>query len=224
MSGKSFLRVILSVDIIVIIVALALGKAPHQYFEEGGFITYFSFFQLLAISVLSWRIFTVRKGGLRTKFWNKTFFIWLIIAVLCIYLSLDEVFMIHENIDFLIHRGFKIRETSITDRIDDFIVGCYALFALIILYFYREEFKKHRKVLPILKTAFIFIFFMVAMDMLTNRNDYLSTMFANSGLAKNIWSWSSAFEDMLKIIAEGMLVGVFYYCLETAKQTGPESP
>ncbi len=218
MSRKSILLIIISIDIIVIIIALVLGKTPDQYFGEGSFITYLSFFQLIVISILAWIIFKIRKGGSKLKEWRAPFFIWLIMAIAFTYLSLDEVCLIHENIDFFIHRIFKIQETGFTDRIDDVIVGCYGLFGLMVLYFYREELKKYREAFPLLIVGFIFMFSMVLLDIITNRKDILQILISKPYLVSKLHSWLGVIEDMFKIIAEGVFIGGFYCCLEIARR------
>ena len=64
---------------------------------------------------------------------------WLILVFTSLYLAIDEIIMIHENIDFFIHRIFNIEETGLTDRIDDAIVAIYGLCGLIGIYLYRKE-------------------------------------------------------------------------------------
>lgn len=218
MSGKLMLVMVLSIDIMAIIIALTLGKTPGQYFGEGTFITYLSFLQLLVISGLAWVIFNVRKDGSKSKAWKAPFLIWLIIAIGSVFLSLDEVSGIHENIDRFIHGSFKLHETSFTDRIDDVMVGCYGLFGLMMLYIYREEFKKFRKTFPLLKVGFIFMFTMVALDIVTNRNDILPIFIPDPYVSEKLHSWLDAIEDMLKIIAEGLFIGALYYCFEIARR------
>lgn len=161
MSRNLILAVILSIDVIAIIIASMAGKYPEQYFKEGAFITYLSFFQLLAASIFAFIIFCIRWVEAGLKGLKMPLLIWLVIGMAFVYMSLDEVWEIHENLDFFIHRIFNIQETGFTDRIDDVVVGCYGLFGLIILYFSREEFKKYREAFPLLKGGFVFMFIMV---------------------------------------------------------------
>lgn len=217
MSSKFILALILSVDIIAITIALALGRSPEQYFEEGAFITYISFFQLSAVSLLACIVFGIRVGETRSSGWKALPIIWLIIAIAFIYLSLDEVYEIHENLDFLIHRAFKLRETGFTDRIDDIIVACYGLFGLAILYFQRKEFKKYRDTFPLLKVGFAFMFIMAALDTLTNRKDILQLFISNPYTCKKLFLWLEAIEDSFKIIAEGTFMGALYHCFEITR-------
>lgn len=231
MPRSSVLVIILSIDVIAIIIALVMGKYPEQYFEEGAFITYLSFFQLLAASILAFVIFTIRKrkvGGTDKlvcpclKGRKTPFLVWLIIAIAFVYLSLDEICMIHERLDYFIRQIFNIKKTGFTDRIDDIIVGCYGLLGLITLYFSREEFKKYKDAFPLLKIGFVFMFLMVALDILTNRDDILKMFISNPYVLTRLFSWLSAIEDMFKIIAEGVFVAAFYYCFEIARRLRAE--
>lgn len=224
MSGKSALLIILTIDIIAIIIALILGETPDHYFGEEGFITDLSFFQLLVISGLAGIIFIMRIFRSGWKGWKAPFFVWLFIAIGFIYLALDEVWMIHENMDFSFHRFFNIRETGITDRIDDIIIGFYGLIGLMVLYFYRKELKKYREVLPLLIVGFILLFSTVVLDILTNRMDILIKLISNIHLVIKLHSWLSAIEEIFKIIAEGVFIGVFYYCLKITKNSFHKQP
>jgi len=223
MSRKSILVTIVSIDLIAIVIALILGKTPGQYFGERYPMTYLSSFQLLVISGLAWKIFVMRLDESRLKFWKGPFFIWLIVAMTFMYLSLDEVGSIHEKIDFFIHRFFKIRETGLTDRIDDVIVGCYGLIGLMVLYLFREELKKYREAFPLLTVGFIFMFSMVTLDILTGRKDILRILISNAYVVNRLHLWLSAIEDMFKIIAEGAFLVGFYYCLEITRRLRSKS-
>lgn len=222
MSRKLILAIILSIDIIAVIIALMLGEYPEQYFGERTFVTFISFLQLLAISALAYIIFKIRKDDAKSKNWKAQSLVWLIIAIAFMYLSIDEVYEVHENLDFFIHHVFRIQETGLTDRIDDIIIGSYGLFGLVILYFHREEFKKYRDAFPLLKVGFILMFTMIVLDALTNREDVLEMFISDSYIVWEFFSWLNAIEDVFKIIAEGVFIGAFYYCLEITRRLSPE--
>lgn len=63
----------------------------------------------------------------RSSFWRDPSVVWAIIASGFLFLAADEVLRIHENLDQLIHYVFGLKETNLTDRIDDLIVGMYGL-------------------------------------------------------------------------------------------------
>ena len=209
MSTKKVLFLALTANVIFIAIGLIIGKPPEQYFsKEASYITWVSFFQLLIIANLSWKIFKIRKGVL----------LWGIVAVGFLFLATDEVIRIHENLDRIIHKTFHMKETALSDRIDDVIVGCYALFGMGTLYYYKEELKKYRSVLIFLIISFAFIFSMVASEMIVNRNDVLPLIFSNKALVGMLYSTFKVLEETFKLFSEAVLISAFYYCLQIAKE------
>jgi hypothetical protein len=131
-------------------------------------------------------------------------------------LAADEIFKIHENIDFLIHRVFGIQETGLTDRIDDFLVGLYGLLGIGVLFAYRNQLKTYREAFPFFIFGFVLLFSMVAFDVVTNRNDILPLIFDHH-LAATLYTYLSLAEDSLKIFAESFFILGFYVILQTTK-------
>ncbi|MCK4829401.1 hypothetical protein KA005_77470, partial [bacterium] len=217
-STKKILFTVMTIDIVVLGLALILGTTPNDNFMEGGFVSNFSFLQLVVIAWLSLRIFIVGEGAAKVKPWKTKSFIWLIMAAAFTYLAIDEACCIHEGIDILIHRIFRIQETGITDRIDDILVGCYGLLGLIVLYYYREELKKYRKTFPLFITGYTVTFAMVGIDILTNRKDILSLLTSNSYMLDKLFSEIKLLEDMLKVLAEGIFIVAFCGCLKIARK------
>ena len=135
------------------------------------------------------------------------------------FLSIDEVARLHENMDRFIHkRIFHMKETALSDRIDDLIIGVYALFGIGTMWFFRDELKKYYKVIPYFAISFIFIFSMVIVELITNRFDVFPYFISSHSLAKSLYKLGKIVEESLKLFAEGILVGAFYYCLQLAKQ------
>ena len=93
-----------------------------KHFGEFHFVTWFSFAQLLFLSVLSAKIFDIDVSGKTKHILRSAGFIWAIIAFGFFFLALDEIFLIHEIIDVAIHTVFNIEETGLTDRIDDVLI------------------------------------------------------------------------------------------------------
>ena len=216
-SYKKILLAVIAADITVISMALIVGEAS-KHFDEAGFVTCFSFCQLLIIAALSREVFVVRKGEARARTWKTPFTIWSIMAIAFIFLSIDEIAMVHEYADVLIHNIFAIQEVGLTDRIDDILVGCYGLLGLMGFYIYREEMKKYREAFPLFVAGFILMFVMVGLDILTNKKDILRLFISNLSVLNSFHYWLSIIEDMFKIIAEGIFIGAFYRCLEIARR------
>ena len=212
MTTRKVLFITFLINTVFILIGLFIVKSPLQYFgKEASVITWLSFFQLLTIAYLSWKTFKLRK--------EKSAILWGLIALGFLFLSIDEVARIHENMDSFIHkRILHMRETAISDRLDDLIVGIYALFGIGTMYFFREELKKYYKVIPYFVIGFIFIFSMVIVELIVNRFDVLPSLIADRAFAKSIYKLGKIMEETFKLFAEGVLIGAFYYCLQLAKQ------
>jgi len=204
---------ILLFDIIAIIAAIAIGihdGRPLRYFGEGYFITWISALQLFVISWLAFVILNARRSRAGNLHWREPFFIWALISFGFLFLAFDDLFMIHESIDKKIHHFFNMKETGLSDRIDDFIIGLYGILSISILYIYREEMKNYRQALPFLAYGFALLFAMVALDALTNRKDVLSFLIERRDLVKSVYISLSVLEDSLKILAESCFLAGFY--------------
>jgi len=236
---------LLLADVILIISAISIsmwkGEDILTAFDEGHYMTYLSVLKILIVSALFFILYVIKRR-------NKSFIdirsldlIWLIMGIAFIYLALDELFMVHETLDSYIHSSFKLNETGLTDRLDDFILIAYAVFGMMILYLYRSEILKHRKALPLLILAFITIFVGEFFDLLTNRNDiaiallsqqttiesekisgipYMKCTFvANSNNVNKFCEISGTLEESCEMITSTFLICFAYYCLiETKKQ------
>jgi hypothetical protein len=227
--GK-ILGLIILFDLIAVTIALLMGETPGQYFDEGQPMTWLSVAHLLAVYRISWNIFLYKTEGnfvwmdrkspqFILKGWKSQNFLWFCIALGFFYLSLDELLLIHENIDTFIHWIFGMKETLLTDRIDDIVVGLYGLGGLAVLFYFREELKKYRKVLPLLTFGFFIFCLSVVLDIITNQEDILV---GDLGMSEKLYFWLSGMEDAIKIIAEGVFVAVFYRCFEITKFGGPQ--
>lgn len=220
-SHKNILRMVIIVDVIAISIALITGNAP-KHFAEAGFMTCFSFTQLLIIAAVAREIFIVRKGGAKAKVLKQPYVIWAVVAAAFVFLSIDEIATVHEHIDVFIHNIFMIRETALTDRIDDILVGGYGLLGLAGFYIYRVELKEYKKAFPLFIAGFIFMFIMVCLDILTNRDDIFRLFISDPSVLYYLDYWLKIAEDIFKIMAEGVFIGAFYYCLEIARGKSEE--
>jgi hypothetical protein len=207
MSAISFQLLVLLIDLIFILVAISIGQTPDKYFKERTFITYFSTFQLLGCSLLAWQTFKLRKINLQTK----SYILWAIFAFCFFYLAIDEVIQIHENLDRGIHKLFHMKMTNITDRLDDCIVALYLIGGFVILYFFRSEIKIYPGLLNYLIVGFIFAFSMVSLDFITERKDVVRFLIANHDIRKVVYVWLRTIEEIFKLFAGGILLGMFYH-------------
>lgn len=194
----------------------------YRQFEDGGFITYFSVIQLFMLSYFTCKIFKIRSNASIAP-WRSPIAIWGIFSLGFSFLALDDLLMIHEWFDELIHEIWRIQETGLSDRIDDIIVGGYGLIAVALLVIYRRELKKYIVVMPTVVAAFVTLFLMVGVDILTNRDDILLMLFQQSTVY-SIDSWSFVLEEGLKLLAEGFFIIAAHTCLKIAHRiTAPIS-
>ena len=223
MISKRITISVFAFELIAIIIAIGIGLSsgdPFKHFEEFHFITWFSFVQLLFLSVLSCRMFDIHVSGKTKHVLRSAGFIWAIIAFGFFFLALDEIFLIHEGIDKIVHIVFNIEETGLTDRIDDILVFVYGVIGMSILYLHRSELRKYKAALPFLVYGLLVFLIMVILDVLTNRADILAMVFADNSLVGILRSWLLTVEDSLKIFAEGIFILGLFTALRCAKNNG----
>ncbi len=186
------------ISTLVFVVLQVLGfiqfQNPTYYFYEGKPGTYFSFFLILFASIFSFKIFLLSKK-----------YIWLLLSVGFFYIGLDEIIAIHEKLDWLIHQVFNIKETKITDELDDVILLLYLVIGLILIYKNKDEFKKGQFFLY-MKVGVVFFIVMVLSNMV---NDFFKEVESRL-LSKTL----EAIEELTKFLAgSSFLIAVYsIYC------------
>jgi len=191
------------------------GKVYRQ-FEDGGFITYVSVIQLFILSHFAYKIFKERSQVFSHP-WQSSIAIWAIMSLGFSFLALDDLLMIHEWMDEVIHSVGGFEETAVSDRLDDIIIGIYGLLAIGGLVHYRKEIKTYRAVLSPVVTGFVLLFVTVGIDILTNRDDILLMMFSPEATAV-ISYWMVVPEEGLKLLSEAFLILAIHTCYGIAKQ------
>ena len=223
--AKTTRRVIL-LNLLAIFATIAIA-APfnklYRQFEDGGFITYFSVIQLFILSYIAGKTFNIRRQAFQSAPWKSPIAIWGIFSLGFSFLALDDLLMIHEFFDKIIHKLWQLQETGITDRIDDAIIALYGIVAIALLVSYRQELKQYRSALPAAVAAFGLLFAMVAVDTLTNRNEILEMLFPASTV-EGIQTWIFTVEDGLKLLAEGFYVAAAHHCLKIARRLHAATP
>lgn len=176
---------VLSLNLLVAVAAVIICESGGKnHFRESGFVTWFSTAQLLVISWLNHRIFKIRSLDRKGSPWTHFSAVWLLLSLGFLFLAMDEQFKIHENVDELIHETFEIKETNLTDRIDDVIVGVYAVAGACFLFFFRHEVIRQRKSRPLFLLGFVLLFVTASLDALTNREDLLRKFFDRDQIAR----------------------------------------
>jgi len=166
--------------------------APARHFGEGGFTTWVSGAQLLATSYANWKIWRSRAGQFGRRGRHEPIVLWALMAAGFLFLTVDELVQIHEQLDQWIHGLFGITETAVTDRLDDLLVAGYAAAGLGVLFRYRLELRLLRGDLALIILGFVLLFAMIAMDMLFRSE------------------WASAIEEGLKLFSQAAFLAAFY--------------
>jgi hypothetical protein len=167
----------------------------HRYFGERKAGTYLSFLNLIATGVVAALVARRLSGAPVARFW------W-VAAIGFVWLGCDDLFVLHEQIDFAVHRllGWD-PEDPLTDHLDDLIVASYGLAALVLAWVYRAYLASFRWMLTILAVAFVLFAAMAVVDFL---------------------HLSKTLEDALKVVAGTMiLVGFLAAWLEVSTPGGP---
>ncbi len=206
------LIILLFLDTALIFLAVHFGAAarnPLIFFEEGQFITWLSALQLAAVAFYSFRIFTSRCQEYQQLCWGSPAVIWFLVALGFIFLTGDELLQLHEKTDAMIHRVLAMKETRISDRIDDVIVGVYLLIGAALLYRYRREMLRCMRIYPFMVTGFALSIIMVFLDMYTN-------LAPGDWISPTIYRLSIV-EDSLKIYAELFFLMAFHDAAKKAR-------
>lgn len=204
------LTILVTINVAVVGLSVLAGIREENietYFDEGSIVTWLSAIQLLAGSIVSATLYRLRSKQLRG--WRSPGLIWLLIALGFVFLAADELVQIHENLDIWLHSVLNIQESPITDRIDDAIVGLYGILAAGLVYQYRREIKRHRKVFPFMLSGFAMLSAMIFLDFLTNGDDVLVALLGNdTGLVAK--TALEVAEEFCKLMVESLLLTGLY--------------
>jgi hypothetical protein len=165
---------------------------------------------LLAFGALvCFDIYLLRRNLSISFPWFRPEWVWILASIGLFYLCADEFFDLHSQYDFWIHAAMEWKETAITDRIDDAIIGCYIVAAIIILWLNRQEFidaSGRSHAFSLLRMGMVLAGIHVCCDMLSNRNDFWHFFLADA-YANIAYKWTSMTEQITEIGAEVALVG-----------------
>lgn len=217
--------VVLGVDVVFLAIAIADGLFlhgdPRRRFAEEQSVTWLSAAHLLAMGFIAWRILVLRKAQTRQPVLRSSLLIWALMSAGFLFLTADELFEIHEQIDRAIHSLFGFTETNVTDRIDDLLVGSYLVVGLAAAWMARSELWRYRSTLPFFAAGFVLAFAMVVLDVLTNDVDLLR-MLLGRAYYKPAFVWGAVAEDVFKVLAEGFFLLGFIQVLRMTHRMGPE--
>lgn len=216
-SFKSTILLVFGIDSLMIATAVSrailLKRNPMRYFDEGGYITWFSILQLLFIAYLCWKISIVRadRDSSLQILKNPSRF-WQIIAGGFIFLACDEYFGIHENLDVGFHRLFGLSEDGLTSRIDDFIILFYVIIGILFLKTFKSEFQNFASSFRWFFAGFSLSFLTILLDMISHKGKILSLVLEDADKIAFMHNWLKTLEEIPKIFAEGAFIIAFYHC------------
>jgi hypothetical protein len=199
---------------------------PGQDSRDSSPIAVLSFAHLLATSIITWRIFKARAASVSERGWRAPHVVWALIAAGFLYFGIDEVGRIHENTSLWIYRGLGWERSALSSRLDDLLVGSYGVIGAAVVWRCRAELRICPQPLPLLSLGLVLMFAMVALDLITHRDDVVRSFIADPEDAKRIRQWLAVGEEQFKILAEGVFLASFWHCYRSfnIKRSQPLAP
>jgi hypothetical protein len=222
MTTKRAMTIALIANGALIVVAISLGLAktgnPGRYFGEGRFTMAFSCAQLLLVAFFAARTFLARRKLAPKLGFFSAAWLWALIAAGFVFLAADDGFQIHEHLDVMIHKKFHIHQTSLSDRLDDALIAVYGLIGATVLWVFRRELLKFKRILPPLVAGFACLFISVCFDTISNDEQWLVRFFGDMAVPKQLGGWFSAGDGAFTLLGEGLFVAAFYLVYRAASQ------
>ena len=214
--SKKTLYLLLAFDLVLIVFISIFPENSKKYLKEFQLFTWLSLIKLLILSYINWKIYSSRKIPQQSFSLSHDYSIWFIIACGFFFLAFDDLLLIHENTDKLIHKVFSIQETNLTDRIDDTIILIYAILGILVLYSYRNELMKFGKSLPYFVIGYCFLFSKIVIDFITNKNDVVPKIISDEAILYKVNYVLAITEGGSKLLAETFFIFAFYLCFKLA--------
>lgn len=200
------------------VACIVLEPVFHIYkrrpFDEDGALTLLSFCLLLLTSMLTFRIWRLRKGADAFRLLDKRT-IWLLMAVGFLYLAVDEKSLLHEGVDISLHKMLGITPDAFTSRLDDLLIGLYGLIGMAALWLYRAEILRFPSCLRLLVIGFAGLFLSVLSDTVSSRSDFLEAWLGQDMglLAYDVFE---ALDEIFKVASEVLFLTGFARALPEA--------
>ena len=209
----SFLLVVSSALLVAVLSFLGVyfHHSLDYFFHEGHLGTFYPV-ALLAISSLSCFLYHLKLTPSITYIFEnplsqKNTWFWCGFAFA--YLSLDDLFEIHEKIDFKLHHWLDalagIKSNAFTDKLDDLIVAIVLAAAVWFLIRYRKTFTAYPMMLSAYAFSCCLVLLMVVIDFLTN-GGYILKLLIGKALYSDLKSFFYVVEESLKIFASSFLL------------------
>lgn len=212
-STRHIIIAVALLNLIMIFHGEVFRDLPAKHYREGSVGTHISIILLFLVGFTSLQIFLGRRDQI----------IWLLIGLGFVFLALDDWFMIHENIDKAIHHWFGIKQTSLTDRIDDLLIALYGLIGAFFLYRYRAEILRYDRFLRFLGIGFGILVASIVLDILSNDQAVLQWLGFSKTAALDIKLWLVAIEEVCKLMGGAVFLSGFLHVLRQVENTPPET-
>lgn len=185
-------------------------------FGEGKPGTILSVVLLLALSLVSFKIYLARRAP-SANWLGDSYFVWIVIAGGFFFLAMDDALELHEGFDAAFHSFLDVKQTRLSDRVDDLIVGIYILIGAGVVFFYREEFHRYPSLKRYLAVGFAIVLFQTILD--AGSNDFVvfrwfGVPWQNIPLAKDV---IGMLEDVAKLLAEAVFLCGFLQVLRAVR-------
>lgn len=208
-SARHIIITVAILNLVMVVVGYIGHDNPTKHYREGTVGTHISILLLALIALVNFQIFLRQKHV-----------IWLLISLGFTFLAFDEGCLIHEGLDKAFHRYFGISQTSLTDRIDDILIGIYGLIGAGFLYRFRAEILRHKDLMRYLIPGFGFLALSVVFDAVTNDD----ALFLWIGIPEaNVLDFKlplRALEEVCKLMAEAVFLAGFVQVLRQVKSGG----
>lgn len=199
---------------VVIVLLIAWTTGPFFYhFADGRLVDLYSFFQLLLTAFVSFFACRILEKKHSLKWYEnpsaRPFFV---SAVGFLFLWFDDFLSIHENIDKFIHLILRIKETALTDHIDDFIILAYGIIAAFFIKDFIREFRRHPYMMRFIFSGLFLFFTMFCLDFLTNNIETFSYFLFKDFLlddAIHIQNIFKMLEESFELLGEAYFLSAF---------------
>ncbi len=194
---------------VALVLLIAWNTGPFYYhFGDTRLVNLYSFFQLFATSLVAYSVSRARERETGRSWRNnpaaRPFFI---SACGFLYLGLDDLLSIHENIDKLIHVILRFKETPFSDHIDDMILVLYGLVAIFFIRDFIREFRRYRPMMTLCILGLISFFVMCCMDVVSNNVETYRWFFPGTAPDAVVHS-----KDVLNMVDESFqLIGESFF-------------
>ena len=222
MTARRLLAILLILISLAVIAAIVVGIRQGELlseFGDSGFLTIVSAVLLISGGVIALKLFGVRRADETTRLRKSPSFVWLIVGISLIALAADDKFKLHESLDHRVHDILQMKQTPLTDRIDDVIIAIYVIIALTLVYIYRDELKRYTGASRYVAAGFGVTILMVILDVITNGPELIELVFEDL-TAETVQSRLSVLEEFCKLAAGSFFVtGLYAALLQTRNET-----